>query len=161
MARLNEQLAGLVTLSPARLRAEWQLLHKSPAPRISVDLLARGIAWRLQERAYGGLTPAAARELRQLTSVNTGIAGDRGGAKPATVSAGDLRPGTTLMRTWSERNWTVLVTEKGLVFEGRRYASLSQIASEITGAHWSGPRFFGLKATAAPGAKPAKSGADA
>lgn len=65
-----------------------------------------------------------------------------------TISASDLRPGTILMRSWNDRSWSVLVTEDGLMFEGRRYASLSKIAREITGAHWSGPRFFGLTSAA-------------
>ena len=53
------------------------------------------------------------------------------------------------MRSWGDRSWSVLVTETGLVFEGRHYDSLSKIAREITGAHWSGPRFFGLRAASA------------
>ena len=65
------------------------------------------------------------------------------------ANAADLRPGTTLMRSWGDRSWSVLVTETGLVFEGRHYDSLSKIAREITGAHWSGPRFFGLRAASA------------
>jgi hypothetical protein len=55
-----------------------------------------------------------------------------------------LRPGTTLVRRWHGRTHTVLVVEGGFEHQGRRYASLSPIARAITGAHWSGPRFFGL-----------------
>lgn len=146
MSRLDDKLAALATLSGLQLRAEWQRLHKAPAPRISLDLLARGVAWQLQERALGGLAPSASRELKRL-SANSAISGGSSAIIPAPVqtSAADLRPGTTLMRTWGDRNWSVLITEDGLVFEGRRYDSLSKIAREITGAHWSGPRFFGLK----------------
>ena len=143
MARLDEQLAGLATMSPAQLRAEWQRLYKAPAPRISPDLLARSIAWQLQERVLGGLPPSAARELKRLAA-GKGQTADTSLA-PSPPQAADLRPGTTLMRSWGDRNWSVLVTEEGLVFEGRRYDSLSRIAREITGAHWSGPRFFGLQ----------------
>lgn len=143
MARLDDQLAGMARLSPAQLRAEWQRLHKAPAPRVSPDLLARGIAWQLQERALGGLPPVAVRELKRLAEGRGKATGSS--AAPTVPEAADLRPGTTLMRSWRDRNWSVLVTEDGLVFEGRRYDSLSRIAREITGAHWSGPRFFGLK----------------
>jgi hypothetical protein len=150
MSRLDDKLAALATLSGLQLRAEWQRLHKAPAPRVSLDLLARGIAWQLQERALGGLPPSASRELKRL-SANSAISDVRGAitTAPVQTSAADLRPGTTLMRTWGDRNWSVLITEEGLVFEGRRYDSLSKIAREITGAHWSGPRFFGLKAASA------------
>lgn len=143
MARLDEQLAVLATMSPSQLRAEWHRLHKVPAPRVSPDLLARGIAWLLQERALGGLPPSAARELKRL-SAEKGQSAETNLAL-APPQAANLRPGTTLMRSWGDRNWSVLVTEEGLVFEGRRYDSLSRIAREITGAHWSGPRFFGLQ----------------
>ncbi|GGE15885.1 hypothetical protein GCM10011529_22880 [Polymorphobacter glacialis] len=144
MSRLDDKLAGLATLSPAQLRAEWQRLYRVPAPRVSVDMLVRGIAWQLQERALGGLAPAATRELKRL-AMRAGDDTSSLAAKPASTVAADLRPGTTLMRSWGDRNWSVLITENGLVFEGRQYESLSKIAREITGAHWSGPRFFGLK----------------
>ena len=38
----------------------------------------------------------------------------------------------------------VLVCEDGFEYEGQRYRSLTMIAARITGAHWSGPRFFGV-----------------
>lgn len=142
-SRLTEQLGAVARMSPALLRSELQRLYKSAAPRVSPDLLVRGIAYRLQERALGGLPSSAVREIARVAEQS---AEGRGQRRPAAVpaSAADLRPGTTLMRSWGYRTWSVLVTEEGLVFDGRRYASLSQIAREITGAHWSGPRFFGL-----------------
>ena len=49
-------------------------------------------------------------------------------------------------RKWHGRTHTVLVlADGGLEHEGRRYASLTRLARAITGAHWSGPRFFGLR----------------
>lgn len=175
MSRLDEKLAALATMSPAQLRDEWQQIYKSPAPRITSDLLARGIAWQLQERALGGITPSAARELKRLAAAraasadaasamaydhpgaDAGVSGVSAARTAPLTNASDLRPGTTLMRSWGDRSWSVLVTETGLVFEGRHYDSLSKIAREITGAHWSGPRFFGLRAaSAAPGKDSAK-----
>jgi hypothetical protein len=55
-----------------------------------------------------------------------------------------VRPGTRLMREWNGRMHLVDVTDNGFVFDGKTYRSLSAIARRITGAHWSGPRFFGL-----------------
>ena len=133
---LDTKVAALATLSPKELRAEWERVYRSPAPRISSDLLIRGLAWQLQLKAHGGPSPATLRELRDLTANERG-----GGARPP-VSA--LRPGTQLMRSWGEKSWSVLVVENGFLFEGERYTSLSPIARMITGAHWSGPRFFGL-----------------
>ena len=48
------------------------------------------------------------------------------------------------MRQWRGHAHTVLVLEDGFEYEGQRYRSLTTIAARITGAHWSGPRFFGL-----------------
>ena len=148
MVALADKLEALAAMPPAQLRDEWQRLFKVSAPRVSATVLTCGIGWALQERALGGLSPNHARELKRL------IAGRADGGIPSIpvsavpTNASDLRPGTTLMRSWGDRSWSVLVTEDGLVFEGRRYASLSKIAREITGAHWSGPRFFGLGAAA-------------
>ena len=133
---LDAKLAALATLSPAKLRAEWERLYRSPAPRISTDLLIRGLAWQLQVKVHGGPSPSTTRELKDVT------AGERGGETNPPLPI--LRPGTQLMRSWGEKSWSVLVVEDGFIFEGERYASLSPIARVITGAHWSGPRFFGL-----------------
>lgn len=156
-SRLTDQLTALVSMPPAQLRSEWQRLHKLPAPRVSPDLLARGIAYRLQERSLGGLPPSAVRELARVAAQSDGGGGPRLPVATPTTAA-DLRLGTTLMRTWGDQTWSVMVTEEGLVFDGRRYASLSQIAREITGAHWSGPRFFGLTTGGAARAKVAAHG---
>jgi hypothetical protein len=64
-----------------------------------------------------------------------------------------LKTGTTLVRQWRGHTHTVLVREDGLEYEGQRYRSLTVIAERITGAHWSGPRFFGLTPRAAAGAE--------
>ena len=54
------------------------------------------------------------------------------------------KTGTTLVRQWRGHAHTVLVCEDGFDYEGQHYRSLTVIAERITGAHWSGPRFFGL-----------------
>ena len=56
-----------------------------------------------------------------------------------------IKSGARLVREWRGRTHTVTVTEEGFQYDGRHYPSLTQIARAITGAHWSGPRFFGLK----------------
>lgn len=68
-----------------------------------------------------------------------------GGDPGANNPAGKLKPRTRIVREWNGRLLCVLVTEGGFSFEDRSYGSLSEIAREVTGAHWSGPRFFGLK----------------
>ncbi len=140
---LDERLAALNRLGLVRLRAEWRRLHRraTPPARLSRDLLLRSIAHRLQEDALGGLPPAAK---RRLASLARGLAA---GGEPAVAPAAvRLKPGTTLVREWHGRTHTVLVlADGGFEHEGRRYASLTRLARAITGARWSGPRFFGLR----------------
>lgn len=139
MTVLDIRLAELMTMPPAQLRSVWRDTFKSPAPDIGPDLLRRGIANRLQERMYGSLPGATKREIVRLRKrvERTGKVGH--------MHAISLKTGTRLVRSWNGKSYHVLVCDDGFEFEGRHYASLSHIAREITGAHWSGPRFFGLK----------------
>ena len=127
--------------SLGELRREWRRLYHSDAPRISRDLLILGIGYRLQEIEHGGLGKATRRKLRTLAKTlrTTG----RVGPTPSL----SLKPGVRLVREWRGRTHTVTVTEDGFEYAGSSYASLTKIAKKITGAHWSGPRFFGLLAT--------------
>lgn len=129
----------LAKMKPAELRSRWREVYRRVAPDIGPDFLRRGIAYRLQERGQGSLTSSTRREIeRQIKRL--------GRHDGVTVSSPSLKPGTRLVRSWRGRMHQVLVLEDGFEFDGRRYGSLTQIASDITGAHWSGPRFFGLLA---------------
>ena len=147
---LEAQLMGLAAMSPAALRAAWRETFRQPPPDISPELMARAIAWRLQERRHGGLPASVRREVARLAERLR-----KGGAVTAPHEI-SLKPGTRLVRSWHGRTVNVLVTENGFEFDGRQYRSLSQISGEVTGAHWSGPRFFGLKAKRTP---PSRAGA--
>src|SRR5580704_14850836 len=133
-------LVRLSALTIFELRGEWRRLHRMPPPmRLSRDLLIRGIIYQLQERAYGGLSKAAARKLEQAAADPP----SRGAAKPAPPIS--LRPGTRLGREWGGATHMVLIHADGIEWRGQRYRSLSLVARKITGARWSGPRFFGLR----------------
>ena len=138
MAGLAEMLDALATMSPARLRAEWLNLYKTPPPPVSPDLLRRGIAYRLQERVHGSLSTATLRDIDRLCSqyLRTGEA--------VSVPPIRIKPGTRLVRDWGRASHHVIVLDDGYLYQERRYRSLSQVAFDITGAKWSGPRFFGL-----------------
>ena len=101
-------------------------MHGQPCPRLAPDLLRLGIAYRLQEKASGKRA-----KLRLPRAA--------GGKRPPRIT-----PGTQLVRGWNGRTISVVAEEQGFSFEGKRYPSLSAIAAHVTGAHWSGPRFFGL-----------------
>jgi len=122
------------------LRLRYRELFRAEPPKaFGPDLLRRSIAHRIQGRAYGGLSTEYQRLLDQLV-------------KAAKVRPNGrlelprrIKPGSELVRTWNRRTYRVMVLEDGFAYEGRSYSSLSEIASEITGTKWNGPRFFGLR----------------
>ena len=137
---IAQELDRLGDLTIFELRREWRRLHRMPPPmRLSRELLVRGMTYKLQEKPLGGLSKSI---LRKLESRDVEpIAGDAR-KPPPPIS---LKPGTRLVREWRGVTHTVLVHADGVEWNGRRYRSLTVIAREITGAHWSGPRFFGLR----------------
>jgi Protein of unknown function (DUF2924). len=141
MVRIEEQIAGLATMSLAQLRAEWRRLHRGQMliGGLTSSQLTRAIAWRLQEKRFGNLPTNRIRELDRM------VAQLENDGDLEMVGARTLKPGTRLVRHWHEKTYSITVLEDGFEFEERRYSSLTQIAREITGAAWSGPRFFGLK----------------
>jgi hypothetical protein len=142
-------LARLRDLDTAALRGEWERLHRrAPPPDLTRDLLTRGIAHRLQEAAFGGLPPATVRLM-------AGLGAPARSGRPRGAGARWLKPGTVLVRGWRGQTHTVTAGEGGFEYRGRLYRSLSLVAREITGAHWSGPRFFGLLRGARPAASAA------
>ena len=131
-ASLSDEIAGLRNLSRQQLKERWRGLFKAvPPAAFTPDLLARGIAWRLQERALGGHSARVRAVLKCEDAKTTHH-------RPA------LRPGNRLVRRWRGRTYVVEVAERGFAFDGQQFGSLSEVARTITGARWSGPRFFGL-----------------
>jgi hypothetical protein len=113
-------------------------LHDTGPPLgLSRDLIIRRLADQLQQRAHGGPNRALQRRLRILATEFEKGAGsfDAGGV---------LKTGASLVRRWRGHTHSVLVRENGFEYDGQRYRSLTVIAERITGAHWSGPRFFGI-----------------
>lgn len=133
------ELVRLEALTNFELRSEWRRLHGLQPPKsLSRDLLLRGITYKIQERAFGGLTKSL---LRKLTGSGPDASlSEHSSPSPRTV----VKPGTRLVREWNGQTHTVLVNANGVEWRGQRYRSLSVVAREITGAHWSGSRFFGL-----------------
>lgn len=136
VAAVETRLHGLTIFE---LRNEWRRLHQTQPPsRLSRDLLSRGITYKQQERVLGGLSKSI---MRKLVS---GSGGTEAGCERRRAQAVSLKPGTRLVRDWHGVTHTVIVLEDGVEWRGARYRSLSIVAREITGARWSGPRFFGL-----------------
>ena len=139
---LSEQIGCVQQLTLAELRAEWRRLFRTQPPSLSRDLIIRAIAYRLQELTHGGLPKATRRKLAGLA--NELKADGQISADPGP----QIKPGARLVREWRGRTHMVTVTDEAFDYAGRSYPSLTKIARAITGAHWSGPRFFGLRTPA-------------
>ena len=127
-------LPDLENMDREALLALWAAtLGGDPPARLSQPFLRRMLAWELQAREQGGLPAPVRRKLESLAA---------GTAKPA---APKMKAGGRFLREWNGVTHVVYVVEGGFVWRGERHRSLSAIARAITGAHWSGPRFFGLQ----------------
>ena len=136
---VHAEIAALSDLDLDGLQAKWRELYGVPTPKkIRRDFLRRAIAHGLQERAFGGLSPAL---LRRLSRLGEGLEQDRNGSAPAVRG---LRPGMRLVREWKGVTHVVDVVAGGFRWRGQLFRSLSAVATTIAGGRWSGPRFFGI-----------------
>ncbi|WP_081639574.1 DUF2924 domain-containing protein [Euryhalocaulis caribicus] len=129
---IAERLAELESLDRDRLCELWSREMDAPLPhRLSRTWMIRFIADALEAKAYGALPLRVQKRLAAA-------------AKMHCRSTPRLKPGARLVREWNGIVYTVDVREAGFEWRGERYRSLSAVARAITGARWSGPRFFGL-----------------
>jgi Protein of unknown function (DUF2924) len=134
-------LGDLPSMTSAQLLDRWaQVVGKPVIRSASRELLVNTIAWHLQARQHGGLTPAVRRKLELLAA-----AINRGEPVRPRTTIERLRPGMSLERVWRGETHSVTVLADGFAYRGRHYRSLSQIARLITGTRWNGPAFFGLR----------------
>lgn len=154
-SKLEQEIGELADLQRDVLVTRWTKIYRHPPPKgIKRGLMERAIAWHLQAKHSGGISPAVRRQLAATAS----SLGDRClNMEPDGSSARDLETvcapapssqltaGTRLVREWHGKAYHVDVVDEGFVFEAKTYSSLSEIARIITGARWSGPRFFGLR----------------
>jgi Protein of unknown function (DUF2924) len=137
---LEAEIRRLPDLSLAELRARWKALFGNPAPKsLRRKFLARAVAYQMQVLAYGGLSASAKRQLGEIAAALR-----RGDADAAGV-ARKIRPGTQMIRQWLDKTHTVTAMPDGFEWNGQIYKSLSAIAKQITGTHWNGYAFFGIK----------------
>src|SRR5216684_1708897 len=139
---VEAELDRLPTTPIVQLRVRYRELFRVDPPKaFGPDLLRRSIAQRIQEKAYGGLPKATHRLLDQLIKAAN--------AKPngRLELPRRIKPGSELVRTWKGKRYRVMVMADGFAHDGKTFASLSEIASEITGTNWNGPRFFGLRSS--------------
>jgi len=113
----------------------WREVFGRPPPKnISTGFMQKAITFERQCKSESRVSKQALRRLKRIAT----------GSARALNTAAPLKPGTRLIREWNGRTYQVEVVLGGFVMEDQTYRSLSPIAKHITGAHWSGPRFFGI-----------------
>jgi len=136
-AEVEDEIAKLGELPRSVLVERWTTCHGTAPPKgISRQLLELSVAYDLQVSVYGGLGRKRQKQMLSMLSSPDGV--KRQATSPA------LMPGSRLVRVWNGRSHHVEVTEHGFMWNGQAFKSLSAVAREITGARWSGPRFFGV-----------------
>jgi hypothetical protein len=147
VAAREAEIGHLTDLSLLELRNRWKTLFGHPAPKsLRRNFLARAVAYQMQVEAYGGLSVATKRRLREIANaVRTGDAN-------ALLGSNHIKPGTQMIRQWQNTTHTVTALVEGFEWNGRTYKSLSAVANAITGTNWNGFAFFGIK-RAPPGNK--------
>jgi hypothetical protein len=137
---LAAEIAGLSQLGIDELRERWKAMFgKSSSGEIGRSFLTRAISYRLQEQTYGGLKPSTRRLLARIAEETAA------GSSPKKPQSRKAQSGTILIREWQGNAHRVTMLDDGVSFNGKHYRSLSEVAREITGSRWSGPRFFGLR----------------
>jgi hypothetical protein len=114
---------------------------KAAPPHLRKQLMVPVLAYRIQEREYGGLSHAARKQLRELAESLE----PKSSQKERVITDDAAESGSRFVRSWRGEIHEVLVKSNGFEYRGQLYGSLSKIACEITGTRWSGPLFFGIR----------------
>lgn len=147
------KIAALPKLSQGQLKGLWREYFGDEPPAYRRGFLIRGLAHRIQELAYGGLSPAHLARLEALIEEEEAVRTGRK-ARRRPPKGEQLLVGTRLVREWKGVDHEVTVIEDGFEYQGRRFWSLSAVARAITGTRWNGPLFFGLRTQRGKGAAP-------
>jgi hypothetical protein len=151
--RVLDEIKALESATVPSLKAQWKAALKRDPPRFAKrGFLTQVLAWEVQARAFGGLKSSIHRQLLALGAQNCSS------TSKIIQPVVKLRPGVKLFRSWRGVTHEVMVTDKGFLWRGQPFDSLSTIAREITGTRWSGPLFFGLKKRAPTASAETKDG---
>lgn len=141
---IAREVRAISDLPRVELFDRWISAHGSSPPKgISRRLLEVSAAYHVQVKRWGCAKSVVALN-RRLSRLDRRSQGRPSGSSSQTRRKARLSAGTRLVREWNGRTYTVEVTSTGYSWNDRPWRSLSAIAKAITGARWSGPRFFGL-----------------
>ncbi len=146
MKSIPQEIAALRAMAVPELVERYEAVFGKP-PRVKHhEWLWRRIAWKIQEQRFGGLSEVAKRRLNELIAELELPLGQRTvNGKVARSRPGDPPLGTTLTRVWKGQEVRTTAVEGGWEHDGVVHRSLSAVAKAVTGSHWNGRLFFGLK----------------
>ena len=156
-----KEVAAMLGMTVPDLRRKYANVFGEECRSRHKRFLIKRIIWRMQANAEGDLSKRARRRAEELandadlrvqaprrTNVTTGD-GTLPASATGTIAPADTRlpmPGNVLTREYKGRAVRVTVLQDGrFEYEGDAYRSLSAIAKVVTGSHWNGYYFFGLK----------------
>lgn len=132
--QLKERLTAVAAMGREALLTEWPRHFKTPPRNTRREYLLAELSYHLQARSLGGVSTTVKNKLERMA-----------GGQSQHQGKFTMQPGSRLVRDWNGRSHTVIVHADGYEYAGARYRSLSKVATAITGTHWSGPLFFGIK----------------
>ena len=149
------KIKALQGMTAGQLRAKWREIFGEETKQQHRVYLWKKLAWKIQEQHYGGLSPETKARIEELqqefenSPPHTWLNGrqqPRGGQsrQPGIRDPRLPMPGTVLTRQYKGQDVAIEILEKGFVYKGVTYRSLSAVARKVTGGHWSGFTFFGL-----------------
>ena len=135
--QVTKRWSELSVMDRITLRKEWlDRFNVAPPQYLSLIFMRKALIWHAQADVFGGLKRDTKKALAAAVEGKNGA--------PSKVH---ISPGNQLVREWNGRRYLVNVTRVGFELDGKEYKSLTAIARHITGAKWSGPRFFGLSSS--------------
>ena len=129
---VRRQLLALAQMDKEELISKWQDLFGATPPEYGTLFMRKRLAHRIQELFYGGLPDMLKTQMlsqKKLQKRNVGI----------------LKPGNRIVREWHGEKYEVIIRNNGVEYQGVIYRSLTAVAKKITGGHWNGRHFFGVK----------------
>jgi len=158
----RDQVRALKTKTVSELKTQYQEVFGEAPRSNNRDFLAKRIAWRIQSMEEGGISERARKRAlalandadlrvqapRRTKESPLDAADEHGSPGTSPHSPGrDPRlpiPGTLLFRQYRGRDIVVKVLDEGFEWGGKKYRSLSSIATAVTGKKWNGFAFFSI-----------------
>jgi hypothetical protein len=157
MLNVAKEVSAMECMTVGQLRTKYAEVFGEATNGRHKEWLIKRIAWRMQANVEGDLSERARRRAAELANdADLRITPPRQ-RKPSdhyerTVTVvtpvrptHELMPGTVLRRDYKGRALCVTVLTDGFEWEGERYKSLTAVARAVTGKHWNGYHFFGLR----------------